>query len=202
MYNSVWSDVRGVSSAGGATILGDDTTTSSGAPTTANPQTPLFKWETLREVRSDVLRYKDPIYGKTLEVELTSGAVIEVFRADDGQFYFCHGLTFGGKDAPGGAVSPFSGKAVRTIVTNHYRLVDPESQAVEGDILVWTGLDDETPHSAILTVPIIEPGKNFLAYTSKLRSKNGMRPEAELTLEALIIPPEGYGEFYNVFRRN
>ncbi len=31
-----------------------------------------------------------------------------------------------------------------------------------------------TPHSAILTVPMIEPGRSFLAYASKLRSKNGM----------------------------
>lgn len=164
-------------------------------------QPPLFRWETMREVKRLTLPFKEPVSGGIFEVELTSGPIIEVFRADDCKFYFCHGLTFGGKDAPGGAVSPFSGNFVRIILGNHYRLVDPESQAVVGDILVWYGLDDETPHSAIITAPMIESGRNYLAYGSKLRSKNGMLPEAELTLDALIMPPEGYGESYNVFRR-
>ncbi len=94
----------------------------------------------MREVTRRSLAFEEPVSGGVFEVELMCGAIVEVFRANDCQFYFCHGLTFGGKDAPGGAVSPFSGKAVRTIVGNHYRLVDPESQAVAGDrVLVWIG---------------------------------------------------------------
>src|SRR5262249_11627288 len=99
----------------------------------------IFRWETLREARPHTLDYKEPVRGRVFEVELTSGPVVEVFRADDGHFYFCHGLTFGGTEAPGGAVSPFSGKPVQIILANHYTLVAPEAGAVAGDVLVWRG---------------------------------------------------------------
>jgi hypothetical protein len=98
-------------------------------------------------------------------------------------------------------VSPFSGKDVRTIIDNHYRLVDPESAAVAGDILVWRGPDGATPHSAVLTDPIVGPGKDQLDYRSQLRSKNGKLPEATMTLERLVDGPESYGESFNVYRR-
>jgi hypothetical protein len=132
------------------------------------------------------------------EVELTSGAVVRVWRAEDGQQYFCHGLTFGGKEAPGGPVSPFSGQVVETILQQHYHLVT-ESEARPGDILVWRGVDpDSTPHSAVLTDPTMAPGRNFLDETTRVRSKNGMLPECNLTLGELI---QNYGEAYNVFRK-
>jgi hypothetical protein len=161
----------------------------------------LFKWETLQDVAPHTLPFKEPVHGKMVRVELTSGATAHAFRADDGQFYFCHGLTFGGKGAPGGAVSPFSGPDVRAILDNHYRLVDPESDAVAGDVLVWSGPVGETPHSAVLIDPVVEPGKNYLDYRSLLRSKNGKLPEATLTLQQLVAGPEGYGETYTVYRR-
>ncbi len=170
-------------------------------PADAPEHEPIFKWETLREVGPHTLPFKEPLHGKTFEVELTSGHKINVFLADDGQFYFCHGLTFGGKEAPGGVVSPFSGKDVRTILENHYRPVDPETDAVAGDIVVWRGPAGETPHSAILTSPVVLPGKNYLDYSSLLRSKNGKLPEATLTLARLVDGPESYGESYNVYRR-
>src|SRR6202051_4125530 len=127
---------------------------------------PLFRWETLLEGGPHVLAYARPVPGMVMTVDLTSGTAIRVFRADDGQFYFCHGLTFGGKEAPGGPVSPFSGKDVRTILDNHYRLVELESSAAAGDILVWIGPAGETPHSAILTDPVVSVGKTFLDYNS------------------------------------
>jgi hypothetical protein len=170
-------------------------------PVDASQQEPVFRWETLREVASHVLPFKEPVRGKTFEVELTSGPKVHVFRAEDGQFYFCHGLTFGGKEAPGGAVSPFSGKDVQTIIENHYRLVDPEGVAVAGDILIWWGPGGQTPHSAILTDPVVPPGKNYLDYRSQLRSKNGKLPEAMMTLEKLVDGPESFGESYSVYRR-
>jgi hypothetical protein len=148
-----------------------------------------------------MLPFKEPVLGKTFEVELTSGPKVKVFRADDGQFYFCHGLTFGGKEAPGGAVSPFSGQDVRTILDNHFRLVDPESAAIPGDIMVWKGPGGETPHSAILTNPVVPPSHNSLDYNSVLRTKNGKLPETTMTLEKLVDGPESYGESYNVYRR-
>jgi hypothetical protein len=170
-------------------------------PTEIPESAPIFKWETLRVVGPYLLRYKEPIHGQTCEVELSSGQKVNVFRADDGQFYFCHGLTFGSKDAPGGALSPFSGEDVQTILTSHYSLVDPESKAVAGDILVWRGPSGKTPHSAILINPVVTAGKHYLDYDSTLRSKNGMEPEATMTLLQLVEGPDGYGESYNVFRR-
>jgi len=167
----------------------------------ASEQGPIFRWETIREVRPDTLPFKDPVYGKTFEIELSSGHVVNVFRADDGQFYFCHGLTFGGKEAPGGIVSPYSGKEVRTILEYHYRLVDPESAALPGDIIVWSGPGGETPHSAVLVDPVVLAEKYYLDYSSLLRSKNGQLPERTMTLQKLVEGPEGYGESYNVFRR-
>ncbi len=162
---------------------------------------PLFNWDTLREIGPCPLPYKEPVPGKAFEVELTSGHKINVFRSDDGTFYFCHGLTFGGTDAPGGAISPFSGEGVRAILENHYGLVDPESDAVAGDIVVWWGPEGETPHSAVLIRPVVRPGRRILDYASVLRSKNGELPEADTTLQKLADGPQSYGESYNVFRR-
>jgi hypothetical protein len=132
------------------------------------------------------------------EVELTSGHVILVWKSDDGQQYFCHGLTFGGSRALGGAISPFTGKPVETILQNHYQMI-PEKQAYAGDILVWRGLSPETtPHSAILNDAILAPGKNFLDDTASVHTKNGMFVESTTSLGELI---EIYGESYNVYRR-
>jgi hypothetical protein len=170
-------------------------------PADVSAQESLFKWETMREVGADTLSYEQPVPGKVVEVELTSGPVIRVFRADDGRFYFCHGLTFGGKQAPGGAVSPYSGKDVGTILDNYYLLVVPESDAVRGDILVWRGLGDDTPHSAVLSEPIVGPGTNYLDYSSKAQTKNGRLPEAEMTLDRLCGDEFSYGDSFHVFRR-
>lgn len=159
----------------------------------------LFKWESLKEIGPHQLTYKMPIPGKAYEIELASGPKIRVWRADDGQTYFCHALSFGGKEAPGGPISPFSGKDVQVILENHYTLVEPESSASAGDILVWQGLDEITPHSAILVEPVAEVGKEYLAYASLLLTKNGIMPETTMTLEQLIV--DYYGESYDVYRR-
>jgi hypothetical protein len=45
---------------------------------------------------------------------------------------------------------------------------------------------------------IVAPGKSYLDETTRLQSKNGMYPEQNLPLQALI---RDYGESYNVFRR-
>jgi hypothetical protein len=79
----------------------------------------------MREVAARVLPYDPPVSGTVIEVELTRGPKVRVFRAQDGHFYFRHGLTFGGKHAPGGPVSPFSGKDVRIILDHYYRAVIP-----------------------------------------------------------------------------
>src|SRR5215813_1764419 len=124
----------------------------------AGPQYgPLFKWQTMRAVHPHTLRYKGipPIPGEIFEVELTSGHKVRVWRGEDGAHYFCHGLTFGGKEAPGGIVSPW-GEDVPIILQNHYNLVEAEAQAKAGDILVWRGIEaNDVIHTAILTDPVL-----------------------------------------------
>jgi hypothetical protein len=143
---------------------------------------PIFKWDTMREVGQETLRYQaGAIPGKVYEVDLTSGQTVTVWRSDDGQHFFCHGLTFGGKEAPGGAISPY-GKEVPTILRGHYQPV-PESQARPGDILVVHGAHaNDVVHSAILTGPVVIAGRDYLDYSTRLQSKNGRKPEANLTL--------------------
>jgi hypothetical protein len=160
----------------------------------------LFRWETLRIIEPCELRFREPVRGVTLEVELVTRNTVRVFRADDGEFYFCHGLTFGGKDAPGGAISPFSGAAVATILDEMFVAV-AEGDADEGDILVWRDTDGYAIHSAAL-VKAIKTGKaDRLDYRSTLRSKNGALPEREMTLDELVMDDEAYGESYSVYRR-
>ncbi|MCI0463744.1 MAG: hypothetical protein L0Z62_42960 [Gemmataceae bacterium] len=170
-------------------------------PADAAEPEPIFKWETMREIRPHVLGYEQPVRGTIVEVELTSGPKVQGFRGEDRQFYFCHGLTFGGKVAPGGPVSPFSGKAIHTILDNHYRPVHSETEAVQGDILVWRGMGDDTSHSAILIEPVIAQGKSYLDDSSRVLTKNGALPEAEMTLGQLIGDEFTYGDSFNVFRR-
>ncbi len=170
-------------------------------PADTAEQKPIFRWETMREVRPHTLDYEQPVRGTIIEVEMTSGPKVQIFRGEDRQFYFCHGLTFGGKAAPGGPVSPFSGEAVHIILDHHYRLVHSESEAVQGDILVWRGMGDDTPHSAILIKPVIAQGKSYLDDSSRVLTKNGRLPEAEMTLGRLIGDEFIYGDSFNVFRR-
>jgi hypothetical protein len=129
---------------------------------------------------------------------LTGGERVRGWRADNGQDYFCHGLTFGGKDAPGGVVSPLSDH-IPTILRAYYEAVAP-GQASAGDILVWRGASrDEIIHSAILVDPVLTAGENDLDYAAVVQTKNGILPETTMTLGKLI--ENYYGESYAVYRR-
>jgi len=75
------------------------------------------------------------------------------------------------------------------------------SAAVAGDILVWKGLGDDTPHSAILAQPAVQEGKDYLDYSSKVRTKNGRLPETEMTLGRLAGDEFTFGDSFNVLRR-
>jgi len=168
--------------------------TTPGGP--ADPQ-PIFRWETLREIGPHDLGYRPPVHGTMIEVRLTNGAVVRAWRSADGKQYFCHGLTFGGKDAPGGPVSPYTGKPVETILREYYEGI-PEAEARAGDIVVWRGIEPETtPHSALLTEVTRLPGQGSLHESSRLLSKNGMLPEGVFTLEELWAT---YGESYSLYR--
>lgn len=160
----------------------------------------IFRWETLREVGDHPLNTRPPIAGRLCEVELIGGETITVWRADDGVAYFCHGLTFRGVEAPGGPVSPLTGRSVEIILRGYYALVESEPIAKSGDILVWSSPDPflTTPHSAILVAPIPMTDSRQLDYSSSLRTKNGMRPETTMSLEDLVGE---YGETYRVYRK-
>jgi hypothetical protein len=80
--------------------------------------------------------------------------------------------------------------------------VIPESGAVSGDILVWRGLGEDTPHSAILTEPVVQAGQDYLDSSSKVQTKNGRLPEMEMTLERLTGDEFTYGDSFGVFRRS
>jgi hypothetical protein len=168
-------------------------------PTAATEPAPLFKWETMKEVGSHELKYRDrTVPGKNFDVELTSGAKVRVWRADNGEEYFCHGLTFNGKEAPGGVISPL-GDHVPAILRGHYEAI-PEAQARAGDILVWRGVSmNDVVHSAILTDPILTSGTQQLDYAALLQTKNGILPQTNMPLGQLI--ENYYGESYNVYRR-
>jgi hypothetical protein len=159
----------------------------------------IFKWETMKEIGPHELQHQGKsVPGTRCEVQLTSGNKVQVWRSADGKQYFCHGLTFGGKESPAGVISPYTGQSVETILQEHYQMI-PEGQARVGDILVWWGLAPETtPHSAILTDPIIAEGKSYLDDTARLQTKNGLSPETNMNLEQLTAV---YGEAYNAYRR-
>ncbi len=162
-------------------------------------QASIFKWDTIQEIATDPIQHGSGVVpGKMCEVELISGKIIRAWRSNDGREYCCHGLTFGGKESPAGILSPYTGQPVEMILREHYRLI-PEDQARPGDILVWRGLPPETtPHSAILTDPVVPRGKHYLDDTTRRQTKNGLRPEANQTLKEIV---EIYGESYNVYRR-
>jgi len=169
-------------------------------PTDASEREPIFKWETVKVIGSDELQHQGrPVPGKACEVELTTGKTVRVWRSDDGQQYFCHGLTFGGKEAPGGAISPYTGEPVAIILQEYFDMI-PEGQSRAGDMLVWRGIAPEiNPHSAILSDPVMGSGKNYLDDDTRVRTKNGLSPETNMTLEQLIGI---YGESYNAYRRH
>jgi len=160
----------------------------------------IFKWETLREIEPAILNTRPPVPGKMYEVELTNGEQIQVWRGDDGTSYFCHGLTFDGKEAPGGPISPFTGKPVETILRGYFKVLDFEMSAKPGDIFVWWSPDpfQSTPHSAILTELVVAPGQSYFDYKTTLRTKNGLIPEMEMTFGQLVGI---YGETYKVYTR-
>jgi hypothetical protein len=158
----------------------------------------IFRWDTLKVIGPHDLGYRPPVPGMMMEVMLTSGVAVRVWRSSDARQYFCNGLAFGGKDAPGGPFSPYTGMPVETILREYYASI-PEAEARAGDILVWRGIEPETtPHSAVLIEVSRLPDRGDLHESSRLASKNGMLPEGVFTLEELWAI---YGESYGVYRQ-
>src|SRR4051812_29216865 len=92
----------------------------------------MFKWDAMQEIGPQALKYQDrTVSGKVFEIELSSGEKVRVWRADNGEDYFCHGLTFGGKEAPGGIISPLSDH-VPKILREQYQEIS-SADATPGD---------------------------------------------------------------------
>lgn len=160
-------------------------------------ENPIFRWDTLREIDLHSLwRQGKWVAGKRCEIDLTNGKMIRTWKSDDGREYFCHGLTFGGKEAPNGAISPYTGIDVETILQGYYDMI-LEGDTRAGDILVWRGIPPETtPHSAILTEAAKSASR--LDYAVRLHSKNGLAEEGRFSLAELI---DAYGETYSPYRK-
>lgn len=159
----------------------------------------IFRWDTLIAVRRhDLLFQGRSVTGTMYEVSLMSGRVVSVWRSVDGNQFFCHGLTFGGKEASGGIASPYTGWPIETILADYYDMI-AESAANLGDVVVWRGNAPETtPHSAILTHVVVGTADRLLAYSARLQTKNGLMPEANMSLDELVAL---YGEAYQIYRR-
>jgi len=160
---------------------------------------PIFKWESMKEIGRHDLKYQDrTVPGKVFEVELASGQKVRVWRADNCQDYSCHGLTFGGTKAPGGVISPL-GDHVPTILRGYFEVI-ADAQAKAGDVLVWRGASaSDVVHSAILIDAVLTREKGYLDYATRLQTKNGIQPEADMTLGTLV--EKYFGESYNAYRR-
>jgi hypothetical protein len=79
--------------------------------------------------------------------------------------------------------------------------VIPQVRCRSRGYLRLEGLGDDTPLSAILTEPVVQSGKNYLAYASRVQTKNGRLAETEMTLDRLCGDEFSYGDSFHVFHR-
>ncbi len=163
--------------------------------------TDLFRWDTLRVVGPQSLWYPLNVSGSIVEAELVDrpGTWISAWKPDDGVTYFCHGLTFGGSQAPGGPVSPISSNSIQTIVGASFREIGNESLARPGDIVVWTDpITGVVNHSAIVFDVRIDRIRNCLDLDAEFLSKEGIDPLRIVNLDEMS---QTYGGMYKVYLR-
>jgi len=135
--------------------------------------------------------------GDNYEVKTDAGNSIIVWKPHRNQAehhrYWCHGLTFGGKRAPGGPFSPYTGPSVQQIIKDEWDELWCCNIAKKGDIIVWSG----TRHSAILTKVAVK-GSKIDENNSRLDTKNGMEPEKKLSLKQINAT---YGNKYTCYTK-
>jgi hypothetical protein len=116
------------------------------------------------------------------EVKTSKGHTIQVTKLIAGQAaragtdpsYICHGLSFGGTNAPGGPFSPVDGAAAKTILADAFKQTPRPGI---GDLIVFYDPDGNVKHTAVVigTYPVLV-----------LVTKNGIAPLTEMTIFELI----------------
>ena len=107
------------------------------------------------------------------------------------KLFWCHGHSLGTMPAFGYSI--YSGAPLATVLADEWNPV-PEDQTRSGDIAVWT---TRLNHSAIVSTPVLQGGQLDHAQT-ELSTKNGQRPVATMTLDAVEAI---YGTGVEIFRR-
>jgi hypothetical protein len=168
-------------------------------PAVVRQQGAGIDWESLRPIGPEVA---DGIPGTRSVGRTHAGEGVAVWKGENGE-YFCHALTFGGKEAPRGPFSPHA-EAVDTLLAagRGYRPVEVH-EARAGDVVVWRDRStDRVLHSALLVnVEVYQSrGQSFFDdVTTTLRSKNGANAPEGISI--LLDLDAQYGTTRSVFRK-
>ncbi|HTB80774.1 MAG TPA: DUF4157 domain-containing protein [Opitutaceae bacterium] len=109
--------------------------------------------------------------GKILRANTDAGTPLDIWKPDDGQTYWCHGFTFGGRTATGGPYSLW-GQDVPTVLNDDGWSPQVDSCAAKpGDLLVFNGGNPVT-HSGIVQSAVNASG-GVDESASMLDSKRG-----------------------------
>lgn len=81
---------------------------------------------------------------------------VVIWVPDDGQTYWCHGYTFGGKDAPGGPYSTYGREVQEKILSMDGWRPNPSCQAAGDDILVFYNDKYQISHSGIIREVVLK----------------------------------------------
>ena len=95
------------------------------------------------------------------------------------KLFWCHGHSLGTMYTYGYSV--YSGSPLATVLTDEYNSI-PAGQTRAGDLAVWTA---GWNHSAKFTNPVFQTGGALDHARSELSTKNGQRPLATMTLDAI-----------------
>jgi hypothetical protein len=156
-------------------------------------------WSTLQLVGPED---GDGVPGNRYVGKTYAGTIVVVWKGENGE-YFCHALTFGGKDAPNGPFSPHGATVDILMSSGGFRLIEVSESQI-GDVIVWRERrTDRVIHSALLEnvdVYLAQGGEHFFDDVSTiLRSKNGAKA-AEGTFTLLDLDTQ-YGTTRKVYRR-
>jgi hypothetical protein len=168
-------------------------------PISVRQQGPGIDWESLQPIGPEVA---DGVPGTRYVGRTYAGEAVAVWKGENGE-YFCHALTFGGKEAPRGPFSPHA-EAVDTLLApgRGFRSVEVH-EARTGDVVVWRDRStNRVLHSALLetVVRFLSRGLSFFDdEMTTLRSKNGAKdPE---TISTLLDLDLRYGTTRRVYRK-
>jgi hypothetical protein len=139
------------------------------------PRAPILDWGRARLVGpSNVNGHGD---GQRFEIPLRGGGVAHAWRPGasvrgDAR-YWCHGLSFGGVNAPGGPFSIDNRDVDRVLRAGYNQF--PIRSARAGDVVIWRRRNGDVAHSAILTEVQLNRD-NFIADRTRFDSKDANNP--------------------------